>query len=295
MDTFESPIFHHVAFIVNTLSTVMRTARFASFTWLLWSAGAHAATPAACSWDRPGHNAFTGDVVAAIDHYSDIPADVRAKLKARMAARQYDEMVTIRRDGIVGKAGYDSAIRDMHFGHDGRVCSTVTRSAWTAKTEERGLVYCESGECILVPTVCRNVSRIHRHAGVEPLDPAPGAGLTPAAAAAPVELPAEPPGAGFATAAGTTGAPIAGPAGLGTTTDALGSGNGGESGSFTSQAQPVFYPPGSVVSGSPGVLITGVVPEPGAALLMLLGGGLLLAWVAAGKRRAGVQRHHPLR
>ena len=28
--------------------------------------------------------------------------------------------------------------------------------------QERGLVYCDSGNCILVPTVCRNVSRITR-------------------------------------------------------------------------------------------------------------------------------------
>jgi len=40
----------------------------------------------------------------------------------------------------------------------------VTRSAWTAGMKERGLVYCEGGQCILVPTVCRNVSRISRKA-----------------------------------------------------------------------------------------------------------------------------------
>lgn len=28
--------------------------------------------------------------------------------------------------------------------------------------QERGLVYCDGGDCILVPTVCRNVSRIAR-------------------------------------------------------------------------------------------------------------------------------------
>ena len=35
---------------------------------------------AACSWDSPGHNPFMGDVVAAIDRYSDIPTLVRIKL-----------------------------------------------------------------------------------------------------------------------------------------------------------------------------------------------------------------------
>src|SRR5438105_1689564 len=68
----------------------------------------------ACSWDRPGINPFMGDVVAAVDRYGDIPADVRARLKARMAKRQYDDLVSIRRDSIDGRAGehYGSTIRD---------------------------------------------------------------------------------------------------------------------------------------------------------------------------------------
>ena len=119
----------------------------------------------ACSWNRPGVNPFMGDVVAAVDRYTDIPADVRARLKARMAKREYDDMVSIRRDSIDGRAGqqYGSTIRDMHFGTH-QICRAVTRSAWTAAMKERGLVYCEGGQCILVPTVCRNVSRISRKA-----------------------------------------------------------------------------------------------------------------------------------
>lgn len=115
----------------------------------------------ACSWDKPGRDPFVGDVVAAVDRYKDIPADVRAKLKQRMAERSYDEFVAIERDAIVGKQGYGAAIRDMHFG-EGRVCKTVTRAKWTASMRERGMVYCEGEHCILVPTVCRNVSRITR-------------------------------------------------------------------------------------------------------------------------------------
>ncbi len=45
---------------------------------------ASTATLPQCSWDRPGVNPFMGDVVAAVDRYQDIPAPVRAKLKARM-------------------------------------------------------------------------------------------------------------------------------------------------------------------------------------------------------------------
>jgi hypothetical protein len=94
-----------------------------------------------CSWDRPGHDPFMGDVVAAIDRYQDIPVEVRERLKARMVKREYDDIVTIRRDTIEGKARYGGVIRDMHFG-DHQVCRTVTRSAWSPKMQERGLVYC---------------------------------------------------------------------------------------------------------------------------------------------------------
>jgi hypothetical protein len=116
---------------------------------------------ARCSWDRPGHNPFMGEVVPAIDRYVDIPTLVRKRLKERMHRRDYDELVEIRRDAIVGKHVYRPEIRDMHFGLD-RVCREVSRSGWSEAMRERALVYCESGHCILVPTVCRNVSRVDR-------------------------------------------------------------------------------------------------------------------------------------
>jgi len=100
-----------------------------------------------------------GDVVSAVDRYTDIPADVRARLKARMFARQYDEVAVITRDEIKGEFFY-SDLRDMHFG-DGRICRRVSRN-WPSGLVERGLVYCEEGRCLIVPTVCRNVSRITR-------------------------------------------------------------------------------------------------------------------------------------
>lgn len=137
----------------------------------VFAPSADAATPLptveldSCSWNRPGVNPFMGDVVAAVDRYTDIPPEVRTRLKARMAKREYDDLVSIRRDSIEGRAGqqYGSTIRDMHFGTH-QLCRSVTRTAWTAGMQERGLVYCEGGQCILVPTVCRNVSRISRRA-----------------------------------------------------------------------------------------------------------------------------------
>jgi hypothetical protein len=151
-----------------------------------------------CSWDRPGVNPFMGDLVAAVDRYKDIPAATRAKLKARMTERQYDEIVDIHRDSIVGRYDYGTEIRDMHFGA-GSVCKTVTRGKWTEQTLERGLVYCEDGQCILVPTVCRNVSRISRGK----LKPAAGGAQTAKNEEEPLMF--EPPAAGAADGAGDPG------------------------------------------------------------------------------------------
>ena len=123
-----------------------------------------APTVARCSWDRPGADPFMGAVPAAVDRYTDIPAEVRERLKARMARRDFDELATIRRDSITGRYRYASEIRDMHFGN-GRVCRSVTRAQWAPEAVERGLVYCEAEHCIIVPTICRNVSRVTRLPG----------------------------------------------------------------------------------------------------------------------------------
>ncbi len=143
-----------------------------------------------CDWSRPGARDYQGEVPAAVDSYTDIPAATRARLKARMAARQYDELVTITRDAILGAAIYSPVIWDMHW--RGGLCrGTASRAGWRPADTERGLVYCEDGHCILVPTVCRNVSRVKRltpagrgtpgagqpgDAGPEPIDISPGAG-----------------------------------------------------------------------------------------------------------------------
>ena len=114
-----------------------------------------------CEWRAPARDPFRGDVPAAVDDYTDIPAETRARLKARMAKFAYDDIVSIRRDRIEGNYGYEPALLDMHFGNR-RLCAQVTRQSWQPDHEERGLAYCEDGHCIVVPLVCRNVSRIVR-------------------------------------------------------------------------------------------------------------------------------------
>ena len=156
-----------------------------------------AAQGKSCEWDKPGHDPYMGDIPSAVDHYTDIPLATRNRLKDRMRRLAYDDMATIRSDRIEGRRRYEPAIRDMHFG-DGRTCREVTRRSWPAGHAERGLVYCEDGFCVLVPFVCRNVSRIWQM----PAAAAPPVGLAdapdlPAAMAAPAPtamlLPPPPP------------------------------------------------------------------------------------------------------
>ena len=250
-----------------------------------------------CSWDRPGHNPFVGDLVASIDRYTDIPQATRERLKQRMAVRDYDDLVSIKRDSISGKKSYDPRIREMHFGENS-MCREVTRTKWTPQMEERGLVYCEAGHCILVPTVCRNVSCI---------DAAPGA-----VAAGPDELAFDPPGAGAASAA-APGAPLAGAAapdsfagGLPSTASPLGLGGepigaipvgGTPLSASPGTALPAITPltpwvppsgPGSVV---PLVVVPPPVPEPGTWALLLAG---VLVVGGVGRRRLHSRRdQHP--
>lgn len=117
----------------------------------------------ACSWNAPGANRYTGNVPDAVAAYTDIPAETRIKLRERMQRHDYDEAVAIRRDSITSLARtYEPELRQMHFGSKGQVCDTVDRSAWSADAVERALVYCVDGECVAVPSVCGNVSRVRR-------------------------------------------------------------------------------------------------------------------------------------
>ncbi|MES2992877.1 MAG: MHFG family PEP-CTERM protein [Pseudomonadota bacterium] len=264
-----------------------------------------------CSWDHPGVNPFMGDVVAAVDRYRDIPPEVRERLKARMATREYDDLVEIRRDSMTGRGGYDygSTITDMHFGTH-QVCRSVTRSSWTPQMQERGLVYCESGHCILVPTVCRNVSRVTRR-GVGPAmaenapllgDPAAAAPAAPLMADAPQALPEidwdGPPGAGPLEAGpighadgvpalagpGWGGAPDGGWYGLPVIVPGVVGGGGGPGGPTVTTVKPPLGPDGTPFPPAPPVITP--VPEPGTWALMVAG----LAAVALVRRRTAHKR-----
>lgn len=121
-----------------------------------------AAVRQSCDWSKRGENAFMLDVPSAVDVYTHIPKATREILKRRMKARDYDDFAEIRRDKVVGSSGAEYGdMRFMHFGR-GEICAKIDFSRWKASDVERGPVYCESGHCIIVPTVCRNVSLITR-------------------------------------------------------------------------------------------------------------------------------------
>lgn len=117
------------------------------------------AVVAACSWNNPGSNPYIGPIPEAVYSYTDIPKSVQDRLYNRMQRRDYDDIVQIGAETIAGANNY-SDLRQMHFGNNRR-CEEVDRSKWEGRIE-RGLVYCEGEYCLVVPTVCRNVSRITR-------------------------------------------------------------------------------------------------------------------------------------
>jgi hypothetical protein len=256
-----------------------------------------------CSWNRPGVDPFMGDVVAAVDRYTDIAPQVREQLKERMRARQYDEIVVISRDAIRGKGNYNARISEMHFG-PGRVCRNVTRAGWSEQMQERGLVYCVQGQCILVPTICRNVSRITQ----APASAPPAAGAAPGGAAPGAAAPAAPEAAGVpvldnpdALRGGSftggamppevasipflpfdyvrTVSDIGPPAGTG--------GGGGGGGRPPDQGSSIIVPPTVILPTLPptGPTVLPAVPEPQTWAMLLA--GLALTAFAARKRRAG--------
>jgi hypothetical protein len=131
----------------------------------------------------------------AVHAYKDIPAETRARLQRRMEKHQFDEVVEIRRDEIVGTNEFIE-LRDMHFGGN-RLCRTVTRSKWKENAVERGLVYCEDEHCLIVPTVCNNVSRVTRIKRMTTPGSVGGGGLDPLAPMEPYGQVIPPPGGGF--------------------------------------------------------------------------------------------------
>jgi PEP-CTERM motif len=154
---------------------------------LLAAAAATLLVQPVCSWDRPGLDRYRGTPAAAVAHYRDIPQADRAVLARRIAAGVPDDTVQISRTAITGHYRYESRIADMHFGA-ARMCRSVTRTKWKAAHRETAAVYCAGDECVLVPQVCGNVSRVRRVVTSGSGSP----GTTGGSPGLPADLPARP-------------------------------------------------------------------------------------------------------
>jgi hypothetical protein len=118
----------------------------------------------ACAWNAPGADPYRGpvaeSVAAAVQRY-DMTTQARAELVQKARLLQPDGIIVIQRDGITSTDGVATDLKDMHFGKPGRVCKgLVVRDKWRDNQAETALVYCAQGECIAVPTICGNVSRV---------------------------------------------------------------------------------------------------------------------------------------
>jgi len=115
-----------------------------------------------CEWNNPGYNPYTGKKSDAVDRYQDIPVLTREVLKYKLEKGLIDDIVIIGKTAVTGANQQEySSISYMHFGKSS-VCRSVDTSKWPANHTETGMVYCQDGHCLVVPTVCGNVSRISR-------------------------------------------------------------------------------------------------------------------------------------
>lgn len=121
-----------------------------------------------CGWNHPGTHPYKGGAIQGINDYKDIPPDVRLRLISRVKKMDFDSAATISRNGISG--GFHPEITDMHFGSN-TLCRDVNRDVWPTDHSEVGLTYCEGEYCLIIPTVCGNVSRIRRAESKDPIVP----------------------------------------------------------------------------------------------------------------------------
>lgn len=160
----------------------------------LLAALAIASAPAPCSWEHPGANKYQPAPHYAVADYH-LDAETAGRLQYRLQTHQYDEVVVITRDSI-GDGKYTD-LREMHFGQ-GKVChGPVVRTGWQQDHTEIGLVYCEGDVCIIVPTICNNVSLVTRRpdavAEEPPIVILPAAGLPPVPDVQTADTPVTPP------------------------------------------------------------------------------------------------------
>jgi hypothetical protein len=71
-----------------------------------------------------------------------------------------DATIYITKDEIFSAFGTATNLRDMHFGRNTLCKGNVTRSNWKDDRVYPALVYCVKSNCVAVPVVCENISKI---------------------------------------------------------------------------------------------------------------------------------------
>jgi hypothetical protein len=113
-----------------------------------------------CDWNSPGFNPFRGgNIEAAISSYG-FDDVAKRELVYKIQKGYNDATVFITKEDIKSAFGKASNLRDMHFARNSRCTGSVSRTSWSNSDVQPALVYCHKTDCIAVPIICGNISRI---------------------------------------------------------------------------------------------------------------------------------------
>ena len=86
-----------------------------------------------CTWNTPGLNAYQGSDAAAVARYG-YPRDVQDRLAARAKRFDFDFLIEIKRDSVVGN-GSAWLLADMHYGRRDVCKGGVSRAKWPSPVQ----------------------------------------------------------------------------------------------------------------------------------------------------------------
>ena len=139
-----------------------------------------------CDWNNPGVNPYRGSPALAVLSYSAIPIWPRLVLASRIGRVTPTDYAMVTRGDIESLNGfsYSPQLTEMHFGGS-KKCTLPDRSQWSPTRRELSPVWCFAGECVTMPRICNNVSRIFQRVvpwnpeAVRRLQPTPHAAAEP--------------------------------------------------------------------------------------------------------------------
>lgn len=112
-----------------------------------------------CAWQPGSQIRFQGELAPLLDRYQDLTPPLRARLRQRLNALNYDDIVTIRRDSITGTRLYAAQIQGWSGALEAG-CSAPSRAHWPDTERQLALVFCEGGQCLMLSVEGRQLARI---------------------------------------------------------------------------------------------------------------------------------------